>query len=418
MIDQSQTVERLVRRVRWRLCGLVAAVAVADFVFGAVFVAFLQRAGVSAVAIGALLAMAGGVSTLVEAPSGAFGDRYGQRRITVIGLLMWGAGQMLFGMSGQVWQFIAVLLLWAAGMACYSGAPYALAVGYLREAGADDAMMPSLVRAAQVTRWVAAGAGALAVMVSVAVPLGAVVSISGAGMLLTAGWVAVAWPESEIRSSTPVLETLIRGVRLVAHGELRLVALCTALSAAATATVLVGWQPLALAAGLPERYLGLQLLAMIALAAGGALLSVRIRIEPAHATAITILGMSVLLGLAGIAGGVTALVLVAMVEIGVGLSGSTVGVWEQAAFPDDLRNTLMSILGVVAGLSMATVDLIFGAIWQGPGLSAAIGGCGAAIAVLTFVVAPTLWTSTLDRTSTLHSDRMPTEAASAVKEGI
>lgn len=145
-------------RLRRRLAALIAVVAMADFAFGAVNIVHMTNAGLAPSSIGAVLAIAGIVSTIVEAPSGALGDMYGQRRILVIGLFLWGSGQMLFGLTSSPWPIGVALVLWAVGMACYSGAPFALVINELRAEGHED-FVGWTVRQVQVVRWCASAVG-------------------------------------------------------------------------------------------------------------------------------------------------------------------------------------------------------------------------------------------------------------------
>ena len=98
---------RLVSHV-WLVTGIVA---VADFVFGATFVVFMQSRGLSATMIGGLLSITAVSSVLIEAPSGAWGDRHGHRRLVAGGLGLWGLGLLLFGVAETAGLF-------GVGIAC------------------------------------------------------------------------------------------------------------------------------------------------------------------------------------------------------------------------------------------------------------------------------------------------------------
>lgn len=82
-------------RTRYALFSLFSVSA--DFVYGAVFVTVLLHRGVEPWALGSMLAANIALGMVLEAPSGALGDRYGHRRLLCAGLAAWGAGFAVFG---------------------------------------------------------------------------------------------------------------------------------------------------------------------------------------------------------------------------------------------------------------------------------------------------------------------------------
>ncbi|MCM0638961.1 MFS transporter [Cellulomonas wangsupingiae] len=374
--------------LRRQLAALVAVVAVADFAFGAVNVVHMTSAGLAPSTIGLVLAVAGIASTVVEAPSGALGDLFGQRRMLVVGLVLWGSGQLLFSAASSAWTIAIALVLWAAGIACYSGMPYAMVINGLRAAGRDD-LIASTVRRTHVTRWIASAAGALAVFLLVgAADTGMVIAVASVLLLLLAGWVRLTWAESPRRAGR-VRDTLLEGARAAVVGELRVIAVVTAISSAGFAVVVLSWQPLAVEAGLPVPSLGAVLVVFTVASAGGAALA-RFG-ERRHRAAVTV-GTLTLAAVLCTAGWGAAAVVVALVvgQTALGFVLTVVGMWSHATFPDHLRSTMVSIMGVVGGLSMALTDAVFGVLWSATSITTATGISGVALLALLAAVSPLL----------------------------
>lgn len=366
----------------WVLVGLVSA---ADFVFGATFVVHMRDRGISAATIGLLLAVTGIVSTFVEAPSGAWGDRSGQRRLMVLGLLAWGSGQLLFAVSSGTASFAVALLLWTTGIALHSGTGPALVVNHLKQAGLAD-RVDAAVRGSQVMRWVASalGAGTVALLGERVDPW-QTIAVAGALLLPTAVWVHRAWPES-----TPVGhgvgESLRRGFRFAVVGECRLVLLFTVLSSVAVAVIILAWQPVTLEVlDLPASALGVVLLALSVASAGGAA-STRLvaRVRPALAVAVVLVVLCGFLAATAL-GPVGAAVGFLGAEVCIGAALTIVAVWGQRVFPDELRTTLTSIMGTATGVSMALTNGVLGALWEGLGIVPAVLVAAGAVGVASLV---------------------------------
>lgn len=368
--------------LRRRLAALVAVVAVADFAFGAVNIIHMTQAGLTPATIGMVLAVAGIVSTAVEAPSGAVGDLFGHRRMLVTGLVLWGSGQLLFGLTSSTWPIALGLVLWAVGMACYSGAPYALVVNALRSEGRED-LVGTTVRQTQVTRWVASAVGALAVFLFVGtVDAGVVVAAAGALLVLLAGWVRLTWDESPRGGRGRVVDTMRDGLRLCVLEEYRAVAVFTALGGAAFAVVVLAWQPLAVEAGVPVPALGAVLIVFTVATAIGAATS-RVgegRYRGGLTVAVALVATCLCLAWWG---PLPALLAFLVAELVLGFMMAMTGMWSHEVFPDHLRNTMLSLMGVVGGVTMAAVDLTFGVLWSAVGITTATGIAGLVLLVLT-----------------------------------
>ncbi|MGW7197587.1 MFS transporter [Streptomyces chryseus] len=354
----------------WVLSGLVA---LADFVFGAVFVTVMGGSGLSASLIGGLLAGTSVTSLVLEAPSGAWGDRYGHKRLVVLGLALWGAGFLLFARSTTAFAFGAAIVLWASGLALYSGAAQSLLINTLNASG-DEHRGTGAIRGAETVRWSAAALGACLVAAGAWV-VDTRTSITFAGIVLVcaAVWVAAGWPESPKGGGLTLWRSLASGYRLVLSRECRPLLFFSVLAAIDLGVIILTWQPAALAAGgLTTRWLGLVLLVLsVAAAAGAAATRWTARADPALLLGALLLGLNLAL-LCGYWGGVGTGIAYLGAEFCVGAALTSLAVWGQQVFPDALRATATSVLGTATGITIALTHGVMGALWDRLGLTPAV----------------------------------------------
>jgi hypothetical protein len=368
----------LIRKFWW----LVGLVAVADFVFGAVFVFHMRDRGLPAATIGALLAAAGLASTLVEAPSGAWGDRFGQRRLIVWGLVLWGTGLVVFAFSTTQAAFATGLLLWTLGIALHSGAGVSLLVNTLNRGGEGE-RADGAIRGSQVVRWVASAGGAAFVAVSGGwLDPQLLIASAGALLLPTALWVQLTWPDAREAGTQPVWRSLRTGFAFAVRGEALLVLVLTVLSSASVGIVILTWQPVALSLlHLTPSSLGIALLALTAASAFGAYATrwTRRLSSPLLAAGLVVaLDALLLLTTVGPLGATAGFV---GAEVVIGAVLTVIAVWSQQVFPDGLRTTMTSVMGTAMGLTMAATNGVLGFLWQAmgivPALAVASGVVGA-----------------------------------------
>lgn len=380
MSDDAQ--DQAVLRGPRRLVTIVALVSLVDFIFGATYVFQMLAAGVGASMVGVLVAVAGVISMVFEAPSGALGDRLGHRAVMIAGLVTWGVGQAAFGVATGVWAFGLALVLWGVGMSLYSGAPSSLVVNELSRAGRMD-LMPRTVRRAQNARWVSSAVGAAAVLLleSVIEPA-ALISCSGLVLVGAAAWVYSRWPASATeRSGEGVAAHLVAGASAAWNRTRGPVAAALAIGLL-QAVLLLCWQPLVTEAlAWPESVLGGVLLVLTIAAALGSFAADRLgKLPPrtANLLCVSLLGLALVSTLWS-AGGVIAGLILA--EFALGAAMAVNAVWAHAVFPDHLRNTLSSLSSTVAGLGMAAVQVVFGLAWDRWGIVLSTG-FGAALLLL------------------------------------
>ncbi|MBE9938044.1 MULTISPECIES: MFS transporter [Cellulosimicrobium] len=366
-----------------RMWVLTGCVAVADSVFGAVFVTHMLDQGLSPAVVGLLLMLPAVTAIGVEAPSGALGDRYGHRRLAVAGLLAWAAGLVTFALADGEAAFAVAILVWAVGLALYSGTVLALVATTLSATGRGG-LVAGAVRGGEVARWSAAALAALLVVVVVPVASTSVLIATSGALLLVAGvWMLVGWPESPVRSGLPILAGLRHGARvLLGRGGVGLVVL-SVLTSMLLGTLILTWQPyLTDVLGIEKRWLGLALFVMSVGAAGGAALS-RCTQRVAPRTVLTVLIPALGLCLAAVAlGGWTGAGAYVVAEVLVGWSLATLAVWAQHHLSDGTRATGMSILGTVSGATIAATSGLAGLAWEHLGLLTTLTCVGTSVAVV------------------------------------
>lgn len=372
-----------VRKSVRRLVTLTFAVASAQFVFGAVYVEQLLARGFQPESIGLAFAAALAVSTVFEVFSGDWGDRHGQRLMTVLGLGLWGAGLIAFALVRTLPGLIAALICWSIGQAVYSGAPLSLTVNAIP---ADDpASRAAAVRFSQVARWCGAALGGLFVLAGGQLSIYPVLIIGGGiALLVSAGAVQMRWPESR----TDGTRTKGRlGSRLLGGWQPRLGSLVPVLvvNMGLLSVFLLAWQPLtSTVLGLSPTWLGLVLLVLMAAAAGGAwaakLTVSQLQQRDADLWIVSaVVGVAVcMLALSGVALCIGFIV----IEFSSAYVMASASTRVHAIVSDGARNLVWSAISATMGLAAAGVDLVFGIAWgDGQIVSGLVWGVAAAALV-------------------------------------
>lgn len=362
---------------------LTGVVAVADFVFGATFVTFMGQRGLDAAMIGGLLALPAVTAVLLDTPSGAWGDRFGHKRLLSGGLLVWGVGLVVFSLADSPAMFAAAIVLWTGGLALHSGASTALLMNTLNANGSAEHGAQAL-RGIETIRWAAAAAGAILVAVGGrAATDGLPIALAGALLVAAAVWVMVDWPDSPQRSSSRIGRSILQGVRLVASFRARSLLLFAVLTSIDLGIVILTWQPMAIEiVGFDESLLGVALLVLsVATAAGAGATHVTRRLPPAGVLATVLVALNLSLGavLLGTAGAIVAYV---AAELMLGVALTTLAVWAQTLFPDAIRATATSVLATATGVTLALTNGIMGPLWGAIGLTTAVAVAASVLFVL------------------------------------
>jgi MFS family permease len=356
------------RRETNRLRAIVAVTALCDFVFGATNVFVMLHAGIPAVSIGTAMAATVLVTRVVEAPTGALADRFGYRGVAFAGLALWGAGLILFGTASGTAGFVLALLVWSAGMATYSGAPTALVVNRLRGMGAQDLVARTL-RSAQISRWVAASAGAGIVAAGGHwLSAQAMITAAGAVLLAVAVWMRAGWPVIRPVRSATAAARFRAGLREIRRPQCAQLLWLSCVAAAAMSLLIMAWQPITVQyVDFSVPALGIALLFMTLGSALGAWAARTPRgadAEPYAAAAAAALLLA--LELVGHGRVATAAGLV-IAEFMIGMTGVFLSIRSHKVIPDDLRNTMSSLFSTASGVSMGVADLAFGHLWHAYG---------------------------------------------------
>lgn len=369
-VELPGELKRLVRR----FLALIAVVFLADFVFGAMYVQHMVAIGMSPALIGVAFAVAIVLSTVVETPSGAWGDRYGNRRMAVAGLAMWGLSLVLFSQAGQAWAVIVALVAQFVGRAIYSGAPMTLVLNQIPEDQPDARAV--VVKSAQVTRWGAAALGAASVgLFGAHLPVATMVLICGVAMTATAVWVQMTWSRGVVRAAgdgPTVVGHIVTGVRFLGNAKQLVVLVLTLWQVAMFSIMVFAWQPVVVAEfGLADTQLGWTLLVLSVATALGAVASRWVKDVTTTWLVGASVGMAASLAVASLGGAFTVIGYLAA-EFLCGVLGTMLAVRSNAMFPDAQRNTLLSLYSTLSGLVMALTDQVFGLLWNGNGIMSAL----------------------------------------------
>ncbi len=357
----------------------------ADFAFGAVFVTVILARGADPWAVGVIIAGGHVIGLLMEAPSGALGDRYGHRRLLTIGLAVWGSGFVTLGLADGLLLTMVGMCLGNTGMSLKSGTLNAILINRVGEHDRNH-RITRIVRVGAVSTRMGSVLGAASVMVAGTwVSAETMIAVGGALVLLLAALAPLCFPATPGRPDRRIGTIVLESVAQVASRRfVPLVVLALSLMCA-TMLLVVAWQPMLLAeyGGEDVRLNGLVLLLMsLSLTAGAACARWVSRDRPHVWGALISMGIGLPLVLA--AYGVVPLVagLVAA-EFLIGLGGVLSGVWNQLMFTDANRNTMFSAVTVVTLFGSALTTGSFGWMWELWGIPAAVS----VLSVLAFALA-------------------------------
>jgi MFS family permease len=354
-------------------------------VFGSVFVTVILARGADPWAVGLILAGGHLIGLVMEAPSGALGDRYGHRRLLTLGLLVWGTGFVALGLADGLVLTVVGVCLGNIGMSLKSGTLNAILINRVGEHDRSN-RIARIVRVGAVSTRVGSVLGAASVMVAGTwVTADTMIAVGGVLVLLLAVLVPVCFPptpgQPDRRIGTIVLESVV----LVATRRfVPLVVLALSLMSA-TMLLVVSWQPMLLAeyGGEDVRLNGLVMLLMTVSLTAGAVCARWVNRDHPHVWG-SVASMGIGLPLVLAAYEVIPLVVgLVVAEFLIGLTGVLSGVWAQLMFTDANRNTMFSAVTVVTLLGSALTTSSFGWMWGLWGIPAAVS----VLAVFAFVCA-------------------------------
>ena len=373
-------------RTRYALFSLFSITA--DFVYGAVFVTVLLNRGVEPWALGSMLAANIALGMVLEAPSGALGDRYGHRRLLCAGLAAWGVGFAVFGGAEGIAATVLGLAVGVCGHSLQSGTLTAIVVNRIGDHDRGRRVR-SAVRLGQVAARGGSVLGAASVLVGGSwAGAGTLVVAAGALLLVLAALTPLCFPADRRRPGhSSVLAILRESVATIASRRFRPLVCLAVSTGVVMATLIMAWQPLLLAAhGEDVRRNGLVLLAMtLGLMAGAACSRFTDRLRPQVWGPVFAMATGAPLVLLAF-GWLPLVPGLVVAEFFLGVTGVLSAAWQQLMFSDANRNTMFSAMAVVSGVTYAATQWSFGWLWELGGIPVTISvlvGASTAVALLT-----------------------------------
>lgn len=337
-----------------------------DFAFGAVFVTVIIARGADPWAVGMIIAGGQVIGLLMEAPSGALGDRFGHRRLLWIGLMVWGAGFVTLGFVDGLALTLAGMCLGHVGASLKSGTLSAILINRIGD-HERNTRISRVVRVGAVSARAGSVLGAASVMVAGTwLSADALIAAGGGLVLVLAVLVPVCFPATPGQPDRRIGTIVLESVLLVATRRfVPQVALAVSLMVA-TMLLVVAWQPLLLAQYGDEdvRRNGLFMLLMTVSLTAGAFCS-RWVDQTRPQVWGPVVSMGIGLPLVLMAYEVVPLWAGLMAaEFLIGMGGVLSGQWCQQMFTDANRNTMFSAVTVVSLLGGALTTSAFGWLWE------------------------------------------------------
>lgn len=345
----------------------------ADFVYGAVFVTIFLGRGAEPWMVGSIMAGANLVGLLMEAPSGALGDRYGHRRLLFVGLLSWGTGFMLVGAAPTLPLTLMGMCLGTIGFALHSGTMSAILINRV---GARDrtARIARIVRVGALSGRIGSALGAALVMVAGTwLPAGPLVACGGLLLLSLAALAPLSFPDAPGRPDRRIGVIVLESVSQVLSRRFAPMVALAMGAMSATVLLVASWQPMLLERfGQDVRLNGLFLLVMTLSLAAGATAARWVHPRRPHVwgpPAAIAIGVPLVLAAHGVVPLIVGLI---AAEFLIGLAGVVAGVWHQLMFTDADRNTMFSTISTLALLAGVATSFSFGLLWDLWGLPIAV----------------------------------------------
>lgn len=361
-------------------------VALSDFVFGALYVDYMISINMQPVVIGFAFFFAFLMSTLVEIPSGDWGDRWGQRRVAFLGLLIWGFSLILISIFSKYIEIVVLALcLWSIGQALYSGAPISLAINTLPSEQVKE--RSNLVRISTISKWFGSASGALFVLFGFgSISSSTLILISGLTLIFLSIWMVLCWPESKKTDPQNGFKSIVKRLKLNWDIKLNPLVLININSSFILSVILISWQPLL---GEDANYLtsynGLILFFMTLGAALGAFLTKYEYGGVPWMVVLSFVNCSLLFMLSISRSLQIKIAFLFLAEILLSYTMTLVAIKAHSLFADSFRNLFWSLFSAFAGISMAAADALFGVFWQVFGLYNALMFCSFFSILIIFV---------------------------------
>ncbi|WP_255404849.1 MFS transporter [Nocardiopsis sp. JB363] len=345
----------------------------ADFVYGAVFVTIFLGRGAEPWMVGSIMAGANLVGLLMEAPSGALGDRYGHRRLLFVGLLSWGAGFLFVGAAPTLPLTLVGMCFGTVGFALHSGTMSAILINRV---GSRDrtTRIARIVRVGALSGRIGSALGAALVMVAGTwLSPGPLVACGGLLLLSLAALTPLSFPHVQGRPDRRIGVLVLESVSQVLSRRFAPMVALAMGAMSATVLLVASWQPMLLERfGQDVRLNGLFLLVMTLSLAAGAAAARWVHPRRPHVwgpLSVMAIGVPVVLAAHDVIPLIVGLV---AAEFLIGLAGVVAGVWYQLMFTDANRNTMFSTISTLAMLAGVATSFSFGWLWDLWGIPVAV----------------------------------------------
>lgn len=323
--------------------------------------------------VGSIMAGANLVGLLMEAPSGALGDRYGHRRLLFVGLLSWGAGFLFVGAAPTLPPTLAGMCLGTIGYALHSGTMSAILINRV---GSRDrtVRIARIVRVGALSGRIGSALGAALVMVAGTwLPPGPLVACGGLLLLSLAALAPLSFPVAPGRPDRRIGVIVLESVSQVLSRRFAPMVALAMGAMSATVLLVASWQPMLLERfGQDVRLNGLFLLVMTLSLAAGAAAARWVHPRRPHLwgpPSVMAIGIPLVLSAHDVVPLIVGLI---AAEFLIGLAGVVAGVWYQLMFTDADRNTMFSAISTLAMLAGVATSFSFGWLWDLRGIPVAV----------------------------------------------
>lgn len=112
---------------------IMSSFSMIDKLYGAVYIILMNLKGINSTQIGIIFAISSLSMAIFDYPSGNLSDRYGRKKFTGIGFIIWGIGLFVFAYASSSLLFISAVVIMSLGISFITGSPQAWYIDKLNE---------------------------------------------------------------------------------------------------------------------------------------------------------------------------------------------------------------------------------------------------------------------------------------------
>ncbi|WP_025675896.1 MFS transporter [Paenibacillus polymyxa] len=112
---------------------IMSSFSMIDKLYGAVYIILMNLKGINSTQIGVIFAISSLSMAIFDYPSGNLSDRYGRKKFTGIGFIIWGIGLFVFAFASSSLLFISAVVIMSLGISFITGSPQAWYIDKLNE---------------------------------------------------------------------------------------------------------------------------------------------------------------------------------------------------------------------------------------------------------------------------------------------